>query len=222
MADPYATRNPDLTGRPDGPTPWEREVVSRGGLLVGPGGAADLEEGGEAAFLVVPCCGIGTLAPLADLDAPMAVLLWLEHVAAPRDAGAAAALLGLLRDFDGPVYAIKQGAVGGPDDRPGCSPVEPALIATLLEAREAIGWEDDPDFNYRVPASVPGLGDPAARMLLPRLLYADNDRVYEHAGLVADKKRERHDIASAVSGLDRAVIAASGWPAPATSGDWRD
>ena len=44
-----------------------------------------------------------------------------------------------------------------------------------------------------MPAAVPGMDDAAARILAPRLLYADHDRVYEHAGLVVDKKRERND-----------------------------
>ena len=222
MADPYATRNPDLTGRPDGPPPWEREVTSRGGRLIGPAGAEGFGEGERPSFLVVPCRGIGTLAPFAALDAEMAVLLWLEHVAVPRDAAAATDLLSFLRDYDGEVYAIKQGAVGGPADRPGCSPVDPVLISKLLDAREEIVWEDDPDFGYRLPASVSGVGGAEARMLMPRLLYADNDRVYEHAELVADKKRERHAVATAVPGLDRDLIEVTGWPAVPTAGEWRD
>ncbi|MFN8114228.1 MAG: hypothetical protein U0R51_13655 [Solirubrobacterales bacterium] len=218
MADPYATRSPDLSGRPEGPPQWEPEVSGRGGSLIGPDGAFDAGAG----FLVIPCRGIGTLAPVALLEPATAVLLWLEHVAAPREAGTAAGLLTALTDYDRPVVAIKQGAVGGPADRPGCAEVTHALVGAVLAGLPDVRWERDPDFGYRVAGAVPGLADPEARTLMPRLLYADNDRVYEHAGLVADKKRERHTIATGVPGLDPRVAAAAGWPPVATGGEWRD
>lgn len=219
MADPYATSTPDLSGRPDGPPLWQLDVERLGGGLIGPDGVLGED---SLEFAVVSCRGIGTLAPFAALDPAMAVLLWIEHVAAPREATAANALLRTLEDFPGRILAIKQGSVGGPDDRPGCSSITAELIAGLLAARSEISWEQDPDFAYEVPSSAPGISEPEARALLPRLLYADNDRVYEHAGLVAEKKRERHQIAVAVSGLDPTVIAVAGWPPEATSGDWRD
>jgi hypothetical protein len=218
VADPYATRSPDLSGRPEGPPPWERAVTGRGGSLIGPDGRIDA----GADLLVVACRGIGTLAPLALVEPAMAVLLWLEHVCAGRDATTANALLAELSAAERPILAIKQGAVGGPADRAGCTEVSADLVAAVLGTLSEVGWERDPDFGYRVAASVPGLDDPEARALLPRLLYADNDRVYEHAGLVADKKRERHAIAVAVAGLDPRVIAAAGWPPAPTGGEWRD
>lgn len=218
MADPYATRTPDLSAKPQGPPPWLEEVTRRGGVVVDPGGGLDPAAG----FAVVPCSGAGSLAPIASLDPAMAVLLWLEHVADPREAKAANRLLLALEDFDGPVFAIKQGSVAGPDERPGQAPVTPELVGALLAGRGEIVWERDPDFGYRVPASVPGLTEPETRPLMPRLLYADNDRVYEHAGLVADKKRERYELASDLPGLDPTVVAISGWPPQATSDDWRD
>ncbi len=219
MADPYATRTPDLSGRPEGPPAWLEEVLGQGGFVIGPDG--DLAAG-KPAFAVVACCGIGSLAPFAAVDPAMAVLLWLEHVADPRDGAAANRLLAGLTDFEAPVFAIKQGSVGGPAERPGCVAVTAELIATLLDGREGIEWERDPDFAYSVPASVPGLVDPAARILMPRLLYADSDRVYEHAGLVAARKRERYEMAASIIGLDPTVVAIAGWPPRPTSDDWRD
>ena len=217
MADPYATRSPDLSGRPEGPPPWEPEVSGRGGTLIGPDGGFDV----DADFVVVSCRGIGTLAPVALVEPATAVLLWLEHCATERDAATANGLLAELSALERPILAIKQGAVGGPADRPGCTEVTPALIGTVLGALADVRWERDPDFGYRVAASVPGLDDPEARVLMPRMLYADNDRVYEHAGLVADKKRERHAVASAVAGIDPRVVTAAGWPPVATGGEWR-
>ena len=218
MADPYATRSPDLNGRPEGPPPWEPEVSGRGGALVGLDGGFD----SEADFVVVPCRGIGTLAPVALVEPATAVLLWLEHCASPCDAATANALLAALTAVDRPILAIKQGAVAGPADRPGCAEVTPALIGAVLGALPDVRWERDPDFGYRVAAAVPGLAGSEARTLMPRLLYADNDRTYEHAGLVADKKRERHAVAAAVAGLDPRVVAAAGWPPVATGGEWRE
>ena len=110
----------------------------------------------------------------------------------------------LLRELDAagvPIYAIKQGCVGGPPDRAGYFPIEPALIEAVLDAAVGgdVAWEEDPDFGYEVPGEVPGLDSDSSRALLPRLLYGDYDRVYEHASLVAAKKRERVALASAVS-----------------------
>ncbi|GIK77073.1 MAG: hypothetical protein BroJett022_07630 [Actinomycetes bacterium] len=218
MVDPYATRRPDLSGRPAGPPAWAADVERLGGAPVGAGGGLD----GDCAFAVVPCRGIGTLAPVAMVEPPLGVLLWLEHVADPRGGDPANRLLARLDALDRPILAVKHGSVGGPPDRPGCVEVGAGLVATVLEALDAVVWERDPDFGYLVPAAVPGLADPEARVLMPRLLYADNDRVYEHAGLVADKQRERRAIAAAAAGLDPRVGAASRWPPSPTGERWRD
>jgi hypothetical protein len=222
VADPYATRTPDLSGRPDGPPPWQEEVTRRGGAVIGASGAIGEPGSGPPAFAVIACRGIGTLAPFTSVDPALAVLLWIEHVAARGDAAGANALLLALEDFGGSIYTIKQGSVGGPEDRPGCTPIAAELVTGLLAARDEIVWERDPDFGYQVPVAVPGFSDPAGRVLVPRLLYADHDRVYEHAGLVADKKRERYGLAAALSGLDPTIVAVAGWPPVATGGEWRD
>lgn len=218
MADPYATRRPDLDARPEGPPPWALEVSDRGGALIGPAG----EVSEDAVFLVVGCRGIGTMPPLARVGAATAVLLWLEHVAGGPDGRVANALLGRLDSWKRPVLAIKHGLVAGPADRPGCAEVTAELIAAVLDGAGETAWEPDPDFAYEVPAAVPGLSEQAARVLMPRLLYADNDRVYEHAALVADRKRERHAIAAALPGLDPRVMSAAGWPPEPTGDTWRD
>ena len=219
MADPYATRTPDLSGRPTGPPRCEGSVVAAGGALLGADGAV-----AEAAFLVVPCRGMGTLAPFVRVEAPLAALLWIEHVASSPPAARANELLAKLRGAGRPIFAIKQGCVGGPSDRPGCFPIDDALIDVVLDAAVAgdVEWEVDPDFGYEVPGAVPGLGSDDARALLPRLLYADHDRVYEHASLVAAKKRERAELAGAVPGLDPAIAAAAGWPPTTGPTDWRE
>lgn len=219
MADPYATRAPDLSGRPEGPPSWEALVADHGGVEAG--GAAP----GRGGFSFVHCRGVGTLPPIARLGPPLAVLLWLEHSnGRHRDASAANELLASLRSRELPTYAIKQGSVGGPAERPGCTEVEAALIEAVLDAagRDAVAWERDLDFGYDVPGNVKGLDPVNSRVLLPRLLYADHDRVYEHAGLVAAKKRERYEVAAPLRGLDPEIVAASGWPPLPTAGTWRE
>lgn len=219
MADPYATTAPDLSGRPDGPPPWAAAVAERGGEEIA---EADLAAGDG--FTFVHCRGVGTLAPIASLDPALAVLLWLEHAPEPVGAARANEVLASLRTAGRPLYAIKQGWIGGPAERPGCLEVDAEMIAAVLEAAKAsaVNWERDPDFGYGVPALDDGLDVARARSLMPRLHYADHDRVYEHAGLVAAKKRERHALAAAVVGLDPEVVQASGWPPAPTAGSWRD
>ncbi len=219
MADPYATTAPDLSGRPDGPPSWADAVTERGGEEIG---AADLAA--TDGFTYVHCRGVGTLAPIVALDPALAVLLWLEHSPEPVGAERANKALAALRAGRRPLYAIKQGWIGGPAERPGCLAVDAEMVASVLDAVEtgAVTWERDPDFGYEVPAFDGDLDVARRRSLMPRLHYADHDRVYEHAGLVAAKKRERHALAAAVPGLDPDVVAASGWPPAPTAGSWRD
>lgn len=219
MADPYATEAPDLSGRPTGPPPWAAAVGERGGEAVG------AQPGSDAArFRVVDCRGVGALAPFARVEPALAVLLWLEHGEGERTAATANRLLAELRDAALPLFAIKQGWVAGPAERPGCFAIEAALVLAVLDEALAgrVGWEHDPDFGYELPAEVAGIEGEAARALLPRLLYGDNDRAYEHAGLVADRKRERAAIAAALPGLDAAIGAAAGWPPQPTGDEWRE
>lgn len=232
MADPYATEAPDLSARPTGPPPWATAVGERGGEFVGGrDGTAVGERGGPARepasavrFHVVACRGLGALAPFARVEPALAVLLWLEHTEGERSAVVASRLLAELGETDLPLFAIKQGCVAGPAERPGCFVISAELILTVLDAAlaGAIGWERDPDFGYELPATGAGVEGEAARALLPRLLYADHDRTYEHAGLVVAGKRRRAEIATAIPGLDPAIGAAAGWPSAPTGDEWRE
>lgn len=221
MADPYATETPDLSRRPTGPPPWAELVTTRGGVIVGSTPSIP----NNARFAVVACSGIGTLAPLARLDPPMAALLWLEHTPEARSSMAGNEMLVAARGAGVPLLALKQGSIGGPPDREGCFEVDDALIDPLLSAvlgEGDVGWEVDPDFGYEVPSQVDGLDAVRARALLPRLLYADHDRVYEHAGLVAAKKEERWRIARSLPGLAEEIVAAAAWPPTPTSNGWKE
>jgi hypothetical protein len=218
VPDPYATRAPDLSGRPSGPAPWLEPVRERGGAVIGADGAAPA----DASFLVVDCRGIGTLAPFSRVDPALATLLWAEHREGEPEAAAANAVYAAVRDFGGEAYAIKNGSIAGPPDRPGWYEIRAEVIVAVLDAARGgeVDWETDPDFGYDVPARVLGLSEEDGRALLPRLRYADNDRVYEHAGLVAAKKRERAALLERIGAVDAAIVAATGWPpAPA---DWKE
>jgi hypothetical protein len=123
-----------------------------------------------------------------------------------------------------PLYAIKHGWVAGPPGQAGAIEVDAPLISTVLDAdaRGEVRWEADPDFAYEVAASVPGLEGPATLALCPRLLYAAHDRVYEHADLVAEVKRERGEVIGAAAGADAEIVAATGWPIEPTGESWKD
>lgn len=182
------------------------------------------ERGGfdeSARLIVVHCHGLGILPPVASVGAAMAALLWLEQAPGAR----ADAAEGLFRRLDAgsqPILALKHGLVAGPRERPGCAAVDMELVTAVLQAGDAVTWEADPDFDYEVPADVPGLREPASRALLPRLLYADHDRAYEHAQLVVAAKRRRYEAATAAPGLDPRILAASGWPPRASGDGWRE
>lgn len=195
-------------------------MSERGGAILG----TDARVAPDARFAVVHCRGVGTLAPVVRLDPELGTLLWLEHAPVGRSAAAGNAMLALLRGLERPILALKQGCVGGPPGRPGCFAIEPGLIELALDAGLSEGeiWERDPDFSYEVLAGARGLEGDGARALLPRLLYADHDRVYEHAALVAAKKQERWELARSLEGLDASVVAASGWPPIATSDGWKE
>ena len=90
----------------------------------------------------------------------------------------------------------------------------------IVKARHVIGATGV--FTKPKPPEVPGLEPAQGRALLPRLLYADHDRVYEHAGLVAVKKEERWLIARSLPGLAEEVVAAAGWPPRPTANGWRE
>jgi ATP-dependent phosphoenolpyruvate carboxykinase len=83
-------------------------------------------------------------------------------------------------------YLLKAGRVGGTEDEAGSREITEDLVATVLDAALAgrVEWESDPDFGYEVAAGVPGVERPYDGLLLPRLLYARADRVYEHAAIV--------------------------------------
>ena len=128
--------------------------------------------------------------------------------AAPKRANV---LLERLESSGRETYLLKSGRVGGHEPGRSIEVTETHVDAILdgIVAR-SIEWEVDPDFGYRVAASVPGIEGRARFVLIPRFLYARTDRVYEYAALVPRLRRERAERLAALDGLDGAIIDALG------------
>src|SRR5205814_799291 len=71
------------------------------------------------------------------------------------------------------VYIMNTGRVGGADNVSGSKkvriPHSSAIVKAIAES--TIEWEVDPDFGYRVAASVPGIDARDLDILQPRWLY---------------------------------------------------
>lgn len=226
MADPYAERPRTHTGSaPGGEPPWADAVAERGGLLVTSVAGLTAQAAPEATFVAILCRGAGLLPPiLRPTPAHAAVLLAVHAEDAPIDGPALNAVHDRLGALRVPLYAIKHGWVAGPQGQSGAVEVDASLVAAALDAdaRGEVRWEQDPDFFYEVAADVPGVEGERALALCPRLLYAAHDRVYEHADLVVEVKRERGVAAEAAGDLEGEIVAATGWPIEATGKAWKD
>lgn len=181
-----------------------------------------------AAFAAVRCRDAGLLPAVARLAPAQAIALLITRADATGQVdGAAVKHSDATAEVDGAaandafarlsgagteLYALKHGWVGGPEGSEGAVAVSAELVASVLDAAAdgAVEWERDPDFGYEVAASVPGLEPPVADALRPRLLYAYNGRVYEHAALVPRIKRERAERLDRIEGLDPRIAAALG------------
>lgn len=203
MADPYAKRFDDLAASaPAGQPPWLEAV--RAHLEGGPGCLVIADAGPIAP---IARAGINLIEALRQLGGR-----WIDD----RDREAAS----------DESYLLKHGWVAGPPGEPGCVEITRELLVSVLEAerdpaREII-WERDPDFGYEVPARVEGLDEVATRILCPRLHYADHDRVYEYAELVAATKQRWFERLSEMGGIADEVLAATGWPPQPTGDEWRE
>lgn len=193
MADPYAERAADPAGEvPAGDPPWLDEIEP---LF------------GGHPWLVVRDAGL--LPPVF------------------RAGGAAAAMLAAVSGADVPpdgsgTLVLKHGWIAGPPGRPGCIDVDADLLRPVVESIREVGWERDPDFGFEVPVEVPGMDPERSRVLCPRFVYADHDRVYEYADLVAETKRRWFEQLSIRDDLPEEVLEATGWPPEATGDRWRD
>jgi phosphoenolpyruvate carboxykinase (ATP) len=188
---------------------WDELVRHRGGSPV-----ASLAEGRDAKlagarFVAVLCQDDGVLPAVAEVEPAQAAahLTLADRGPVVTRAAAANRFLERLHASRTNAYLLKSGRVGGVDpDRSievtadHAAPILDAIVAGTVE------WEKDPDFGYRVAAAVPGIEGRDRFVLLPRLLYARTERVYEHAALVPELRRERVARLSALDGLDPTIV----------------
>jgi phosphoenolpyruvate carboxykinase (ATP) len=197
-----------------GEHPFAGAVRDRGGVALDPP-AGSLEAGDAAAFVAILAQADDILPPVARLD-PLLAGAWLVLAAGPaagaREAVAASALAARVGGDGPPAYLVTAGRVGGSFADPRSRPIEPELVARVLDAAAegAVEWEADPDFGYELPVDLPGLEVAERRVLVPRFLYARTDRVYEYAATVPARQRERAARLEVVPGLDAAIARAPG------------
>lgn len=212
MADPYAERAARAVGvGPGGEPPWEESVAARLELL---GGAGEPPAGRPVGIVVADEC---VIPPITRLDPAQGAML---AAGTGREPAGTLASLGSASA----VFGLKHGTVAGPEGEAGARPVSAELLGAVLDAdaRGEVRWERDPDFGWEVAAEVPGVGGGDALALLPRLLYAEHDRVYEHAELVVATKRRFHERLGHFAAVPAEVAAATGWPIEPTGEKWKD
>jgi phosphoenolpyruvate carboxykinase (ATP) len=188
---------------------WEDLVRDCGGSLVASLAEADDAEPAGARLVAVLCHDDGILPAVAALEPAQAAAYLTLGDRGPAVARAAAAnrFWERLGASGVDAYLLKFGRVGGADPERSIE-VTPEHAAAIVDAIVAgtVKWEQDPDFGYRVAAAVPGIEGRDRFLLIPRLLYARTERVYEHAALVPELKRERVARLSALEGLHAAII----------------
>ncbi|MGI8440031.1 MAG: phosphoenolpyruvate carboxykinase [Thermoleophilaceae bacterium] len=118
--------------------------------------------------------------------------------------------LELMAEHQLDVYLMNTGRVGGSEEQEGSRKVEikhsSAIVKAIAEG--TIEWEDDPDFGYRVAASVPDLSEDDGPVLRPTELYEAQGREDEHARFVERLKGEREEFLRKFPGLSDEIIAA--------------
>jgi phosphoenolpyruvate carboxykinase (ATP) len=106
------------------------------------------------------------------------------------------------------IYLMNTGWVGGGDGDPNAKkvsiPISSAVVKAIADG--TIKWENDPDFNYEVAASVPGIDD--LEFLQPRKLYERQGRSEEYEGEVARLKGERLAFLASFPGLSPKIVGA--------------
>jgi hypothetical protein len=190
---------------------WEELVRGRGGLPLRSVADAAQVDLGSGRLIAVLGHDDETLPTVAALSPAQAVAFLILLGAGSDGALAAAAnrLLASLQASGSAAYLLKWGRVGGED--PALSiEVREEHATAIVDAivSDAIEWEEDPDFGYRVAAEVPGVEGRDRFLLIPRFLYARTERVYEYAGMVPSLKRDRVQRLSALGGLDSRIVEA--------------
>lgn len=106
------------------------------------------------------------------------------------------------------VYVMNTGRVGGGPDVDGSKKVKiphsSAIVKAIAEG--TIEWETDPDFGYKVAASIPGIDASDIDLLQPRRLYEATGRADEYAERVQKLKSERAEFLSQFPSLSKEIV----------------
>ncbi|MCY4086787.1 MAG: phosphoenolpyruvate carboxykinase [Actinomycetia bacterium] len=120
--------------------------------------------------------------------------------------------LELLEQHPLDVYLMNTGRVGGPESDQRSEEVairhSSAIVKAIAEG--AIEWTQDPDFGYKIAASVPGIDESNGCLLRPRELYAAHRRLAEYDTLVTRFKSERRAFLESYPSLSVDIVDAVG------------
>src|SRR5438477_7622719 len=193
--------------------------------------AAD-QEIDEAHFLLVLNKNDNVIPAVAKLDGPQAAAFFMlgetkgTAAGGAEEAGKALRVPGtnpffpmphdlqgnrfleLLDEHPLEVYLLNTRRVGGDDDEERSKKVRIKHSSAIVKgiAEGTIEWERDPDFGYRVAATVQGLDD--EEILQPRRLYERTGRLDEYMQHVTRLKAERAQFLTKFPSLSAEIVAA--------------
>jgi phosphoenolpyruvate carboxykinase (ATP) len=119
--------------------------------------------------------------------------------------------LELMAEHQLDVYLMNTGRVGGPEDDERSAKVRIPHSSAIVKgiAEGTIEWTDDPDFGYKVAASVPGIDASDAGVLRPKELYESQGRGDEYAKIVERLKSERTEYLRKYPALSEDIVDAA-------------
>jgi phosphoenolpyruvate carboxykinase (ATP) len=190
----------------------------------------------EAHFLLILNRNEGIIPAVAKLEGPQAAAFFMLGETTGTAAGGAAEegkflrvpgtnpffplphdlqgnrFLELLAEHPLEVYLMNTGSVGGPvaDERSRKVRIRHSSAIVKGIAEGTIGWQDDPDFGYKIARHVPGIEAEDELVLRPRELYEVQGRLDEYEGRVERLHRERREFLSGFASLTAEIVDAVG------------
>ena len=106
------------------------------------------------------------------------------------------------------VYLLNTGRIGGDekDERSKKVKIQHSSATVKAIAEGTIQWEKDPDFNYLVATSVPGIED--TDYLQPKKMYERQGRMDEYRQLVEKYNKDRREYLHKWKGLHERIVSA--------------
>ena len=116
--------------------------------------------------------------------------------------------LELLEEHPLEVYLMNTGRVGGPEEDERSKKVKIKHSSAIVKgiAEGTIEWVEDPDFGYKVAASVPGIDREDIDILQPQRLYAATGRKQECDEGIARLKDARAEFLTKFPSLSEEIV----------------